>query len=77
MPEQERTIRVTIIDDKASEFHLVKPESVIRDILDPDTPDVFIEVPVPEQLAGSVKRNFLHTSRIARMWLHDELTEHE
>ena len=71
----EREIRVTIIDDKAVEYHLVKPERVIKDILDPDVSDRFIEVPVPEQLKGSVRRQFLHTSRIARMWLHDELTE--
>lgn len=71
---EERKVRVTIIDDKAFEYHLTPYESVLRGILDPDVPDVFIEVPIEPNLRGSVMHAFLHTSRIAKFYLHDELT---
>jgi hypothetical protein len=71
----ERQLRMTLVDDKSYEYHLTPYESVVRAILDPDVPDVFIEVPVPDQLKGSVLHAYLHTSRIARFYLHDELTE--
>lgn len=74
---QERRVRVTIIDDKAYEYHLQPYESVLKGILDPDTPDTFIEVPVEPNLRGSVIHAYLHTSRIARFYLHDELTNSE
>jgi hypothetical protein len=67
----ERDIRITIIDDKAFEYHLVRRESVVRGILDPETPDVFIEVPCTIQ---GVKHAYLHTSRIGKFYLHDELS---
>lgn len=71
---QERRIRVTIIDTKAYEYHLNPYESVVRGILDPDTPDAFIEVPIDPTLRGSVVHAFLHTSQVAKFYLHDELT---
>lgn len=71
---QERHVRFMITDDKGLEYHMDKPESVVRGIIDPDTPDAFIEVPVPANLATSVKHRFLHTNRIAVLDLHDELT---
>jgi hypothetical protein len=74
---QERQVRVTIIDDKAYEYHLTPYESVLRGILDPDVPDTFIEVPVPPELKGSVKHTYLHTSRIAKFHQHDEFTVEE
>ena len=67
----ERNIRITIIDDLAVEYHLVRRESVVRGILDPETPDVFIEVPCSIQ---GVVHAYLHTSRIGKFYLHDELT---
>ncbi len=73
----ERKIRVTIIDDKAFEYHLTPYESVLKGILDPDVPDVFIEVPVEPNLRGSVVHTFLHTSRIAKFYVHDELSTEE
>lgn len=72
--EEERRVRVTVIDDKAFEYHLTPYESVVKGILDPDTPDTFIEVPVAPHLRGTVLHDFMHTSRIAHLWLHDELT---
>jgi hypothetical protein len=73
----ERQIRMTIIDDKSVEYHLVKAESVVKGIISPDISDVFIAVPVPEYLKGSVVRSYLHTSRIARLWLHDDLSDEQ
>ena len=73
MPWQEQVIRVTIIDDKAFEYHLSLRESVLRGILDPDTPDAFIEVPVPSGIQG-VKHAYLHTSRIAKFYQHTEFS---
>ena len=67
----ERDIRITIVDDRAFEYHLVRRESVVRGILDPETPDVFIEVPCSIQ---GVVHAYLHTSRIGKFYLHDELT---
>ena len=74
---QERQVRITIIDDKAFEYHLTPYESVLRGILDPDVPDTFIEVPVPPELKGVVLHSYLHTSRIAKFYLHDELTNED
>lgn len=70
---EERRIRVTIIDDNTAEYHLNPVESVVRGILDPDVADVFIEVPIPPHLRGVILHNYLHTSRIAHLYLHDEL----
>jgi hypothetical protein len=72
--EQERQIRIMITDDKGVEYHLVKPESVVRAIIDPDVPDRFIEVPVPEHLKGAVKHRYLMTNRIAMLDVSDELS---
>jgi hypothetical protein len=74
---EERQVRVTIIDDKAFEYHLTPYESVLRGILDPDVPDTFIEVPVEPHLQGVVKHSYLHTGRIAKFYLHDELSLEE
>ena len=71
----ERQVRMTLIDDRSYEYHLTPYESVARGILDPDTPDIFIEVPIDQRLQGTVKHAYLHTSRIARLYLHDDLTE--
>ena len=71
----ERRVRITIIDDKAYEYHLTPYESVIRAILDPETPDAFIEVPLEPHLVGRVAHAYLHTSRIAKLYVHDELVE--
>ena len=73
-PSEERRVRMTVVDDKAYEYHLNPYESVARGIIDPDTPDVFIEVPIDPRLKESVLHAYLHTSRIARLYLHDELT---
>ena len=70
----ERRVRMTIIDRSAFEYHLNPYESVARAILDPDVPDVFIEVPIEPNLRGVVLHSYLHTSQIAKLYLHDELT---
>jgi len=72
---EERRVRVTVIDMKSYEYHLNPHESVVRGILDPDTPDAFIEVPVEPHLQGVVKHAYVNTNQIAKMYLHDELTE--
>jgi len=74
---EERRVRVTIIDTKAYEYHLNPHESVVRGILDPDTPDAFIEVPVEPHLQGVVKHAYVNTNQIAKLYLHDELSEEE
>lgn len=71
---EEQRIRLTVIDDKGFEYHLNPHESVVRDILDPDVPDVFIEVPIEPSLQGHVKHTYLHTSRIAKLHQHDEFS---
>ena len=71
---QERIVRMTIIDRSAYEYHLTPYESVARAILDPDVPDLFIEVPIEPNLRGVVVHSYLHTSQIAKLYLHDELT---
>ena len=71
-PQQEALIPVTIVDDKAFEYHFSLTESVLRGILDPDTPDAFIEVPCA---LPSVKHAYLHTSRIAKFYQHAEFSE--
>lgn len=70
----ERRVRFMIVDDNAAEYHMEKPESVVRGILDPETPDAFIEVPIEPRMQASIKHHYLHTSRIAHLYLHDELT---
>lgn len=71
---EERRVRITVIDTKAYEYHLTPYESVARGILDPDTPDAFIEVPVEPHLQGVVVHAYLHTSQVAKLYLHDELS---
>ena len=71
---EERRIRVTVIDTKAFEYHLNPHESVVRGILDPDTSDAFIEVPIDPALRGSVKHAYLNTNQVAKLYLHDELS---
>jgi len=70
----ERHIRITIIDTKAYEYHLNPHESVVRGIIDPDTPDAMIEVPVEPHLKGVVLHAYLSTNQIAKLYLHDELS---
>lgn len=70
----EARIRLTVIDDKGFEYHLDPHESVVRDILNPDVPDIFIEVPIEPHLQGHVKHTYLHTSRIAKLHQHDEFS---
>ena len=71
---EERRVRITIIDRSAFEYHLTPYESVARGMLDPDVPDTFIEVPTEPHLKGSVAHTYLHTSQIAKLYLHDELS---
>lgn len=51
---------MTLRTDNSFEHHLLLPRSVVEGILDPDTPDAFIEVPC--QLNGM--KRFLHTSYV-------------
>ena len=73
----ERRVRITIIDNKAFEYHLNPHESVVKGILDPDTLDAFIEVPVEPNLRGAVVHAYLHTSQVAKLYLHDELSQEQ
>ena len=66
----ERDIRITIRLDSGFEYHLVRPENVVRGILDPDVPDCFIQVPCSLQ---SVIGRYIHTSRIKELDVHDEV----
>ena len=69
------SIRVTIIDQNSAEYHLVLDSAEVRDILDPRVPDRYIPIPVPAELKGSVRQQYLHSSRAARLWLHDPLPD--
>ena len=72
--KQESFIPVTVVDDLAFEHHLNLAESVLRGILDPETPDTFIEIPIPYGVQG-VKHAYLHTSRIAKFYQHADFTQ--
>ena len=72
---KERRIRMTVIDNKATEYHLNPYESVAKSILDPDVPDAFIEVPIEPLLKSSVVHAYLHTSQIAKLYVHDEFSQ--
>jgi hypothetical protein len=74
---EERRIRVTLITTLSYEYHLNPHERVVKGILDPDTPDAFIEVPVEPHLKGVVKHAFVNTNQVAKMYLHDELQQEE
>ena len=51
---------VTLRTQVRFEYHLDLPRDVVEGLLDPDVPDVFIEVPSP--IKGS--RRFLHSAFI-------------
>ena len=57
-PRDEPRLPVTLRTDNGFEYHLDLPQSVIEGILDPDVPDVFIEVLCPVRGV----RRFLHTA---------------
>ena len=71
---QEQLINVTIYLDNSFHFGMALTPDVLRGILDPDVPDVFLEVPPPLNVSN-VKHRYRHTSRIAMIDLHDELVE--
>lgn len=73
-PKQEQIINITITTDNGFEYHMSKPESVVRDIISPDVPDCLIEVPIPAHMRNSVKYRFLHTNRIATLDVHNEMS---
>lgn len=56
----EERLPVTLRADNSYEYHLDMARSVIEGLLDPDVPDVFLEVPCP--VNGT--RRFLHTSYV-------------
>lgn len=56
-------LAATLRTDVGFEYHLELPRSVIEDLIDPETPDVRIEVPC--SLHGT--RRFLHTSYIKEL----------
>lgn len=77
-PIAEPKIRITVWTDTSFHFPLQLPAAAVRDLLDPEVPDAFIEVPVGTlddsvQGSRSVKATYLHTSRIARIDVHDDL----
>lgn len=73
---KEQSIRITLRTSVGAEYHLEKPATVVRGILDPDTPDALIEVPIMPP-NSAVKRRFIHTNQIAELDIHDELEELE
>lgn len=77
-PQEEANIRITARTDVGYEYHLTFPASVVRDILDPDVGDAYLEIPIPPDMKNSgVKHRYLHTTRIAELDIHDELPEVE
>jgi hypothetical protein len=69
--QPDRPIRVTLRTGVGFEYHLTMDESAVRDLLDPDVPDVFIPVPVE---LPAVKNRYIHTHIIAEVDVHDELS---
>jgi hypothetical protein len=59
-PGGEERLPVTLRADNSYEYHLDIARSVIEGLLDPDVPDLFLEVPCPVNGA----RRFLHTSYV-------------
>ncbi len=64
-------IRITIISAQGAESHLELPAATVRALLDPTTPAQFIEVPPAGQ--GGTWKEYLHSSQIARLLVHDSL----
>lgn len=62
-PPVDEKLAATLRTDVGYEYHLELSRSVIKDLINPDTPDVRIEVPCP--LHGT--RRFLHTSYIKEL----------
>ena len=71
---QERMITVTARKSTGFEYHLSLPESVVKGIIDGDTPDVRIRIPVPHALSASVKYRYVLSSIFEEIDIHDELT---
>jgi hypothetical protein len=70
MSEQERQIRITLIDPEGRETSVSLPQSVVRGILGPD----FIELPVVDPAhKGVIVHNFINVGRIRNVWIHDPL----
>jgi hypothetical protein len=67
--QKERDIRITVFDERGAETHLALPQSVVRAILGPE----FIELPIPEQMQGTILYNFFNVGRIRNVWIHDSL----
>ena len=59
-PHDEQKLPVTLRVENSYEYHLDLVQRVVEGILDPDTPDAFIEVPCT---VPNTKR-FLHTSYV-------------
>jgi hypothetical protein len=77
-PQEEAQIRITACTDVGFKYHLTFPASVIRDLLDPDIGDAYLEIPIPPELKDSgIKHHYLHTTRIAELYIHDELPPKE
>lgn len=70
----ERLVRVTARKNQGQEYHLLLPESVVRGIVDGDTPDVRIRVPIPRELAGSVRYRYVLASIFEEIDIHDEMS---
>lgn len=68
---QESIIRITIRTATGYEYHLDKPESVVRDIINPEVPDALIEVPIPKGV--NIRHRFIHTNQIAELDVHDKM----
>jgi len=71
---QEARIRVTLRTKVGYEYHQVYAESVVRDLVNPEVPDGFIEIEIADQkVRPAVRHRFLHTSNIAEVDIHDEM----
>jgi outer membrane translocation and assembly module TamA len=73
-PAQEQNIRLTAQTDVGYEYHLTMPESAVKDLIDPDVADAYIEVPVPNDVKN-VRHRYVHTSRFKQIDVHDEFND--
>src|SRR5437879_383034 len=72
-PHEEPRVRITARTPVGFEYHLSYPVSVVRDLLDPDVDDGYLEIPVPAELKNTVKHRYLHTTQIAEVDVCDEM----
>lgn len=71
----ERLIRVSLRLDSGLEHNMSLPLSTVQDIMNRQTSDFFLEIPVQryENVNQPIKHRLMHTSRIREIDIFDEV----